>query len=113
MPGQLDALDIKSVDLDMIGAQLTGSGNFTFDNSDRETFGGMPRPTGVLDLTLRGGNALLDKLSEMGMVGPQEAGSARMMMGLLAVPGDSPDTLKSKIEINKQGHITANGQRIQ
>ena len=29
------------------------------------------------------------------------------------LPGDAPDTLNSKLEINAEGHILANGQRIQ
>ncbi|MAC79595.1 MAG: DUF2125 domain-containing protein [Rhodobacteraceae bacterium] len=114
MPGQLEALDINALKLDLVGAQLTGTGAFTFDNTDVDGLGsGMPRPVGELDLQLSGGNALLDKLSQMGMIGPDEAGGARMMMGLLAEPGDGPDTLKSKLEINAEGHIIANGQRIQ
>lgn len=113
MPAEINALDIKGIELSLVGASLTGTGDFTFDNSDMATFGGMPKPTGALDLKLVGGNALLDKLSELGFIGPQEAGSARMMMGLLAVPGQEPDTLNSKLEINDQGHILANGQRIQ
>ncbi|MGR3803338.1 DUF2125 domain-containing protein [Marinibacterium profundimaris] len=112
-PGQLEAIDINAIKLDLVGASLNGSGSFTFDNSDLATFGGMPKPTGSLDLSLAGGNALLDKLMTLGVIGEEEAGGARMMMGLLAVPGDEPDTLNSKLEINEQGHITANGQRIQ
>ena len=49
----------------------------------------------------------------MGIVSDQDAMGARMMMGMLAVPGDGPDQLKSKIEINAAGHVLANGQRIQ
>lgn len=113
MPGQLEALDINAVRLDMVGAELNGTGAFTFDNSDTASFGGYPRPVGKLNLSLKGGNGLLDKLSQMGLIGPQEAGSARMMMGLFGVPGDAPDTLNSTLEINEQGHISANGQRIQ
>ena len=37
-----------------------------FDNTDMETFDGMPAPTGSLNLMLVGGNALLDKLVAMG-----------------------------------------------
>ncbi|MEM8729406.1 MAG: hypothetical protein AAGF79_05750 [Pseudomonadota bacterium] len=112
-PGQLDALDIKALELKLVGAELNGTGAFTFDNTDLATFGGMPRPVGALDLQLAGGNGLIDKLTQMGLIGEQEAGSARMMMGLLAVPGEAPDTLNSTLEINDQGHIIANGQRIQ
>ena len=49
----------------------------------------------------------------MGLLPEDQAMGARMMMGLLAVPGEAPDTLNSKIEINEQGHVLANGQRIQ
>ena len=66
----------------------------------------------MANLTLSGANALLDKLIAMGFVSEDDAMGARMMMGMLAVPGDAPDTLNSKIEINEQGHILANGQRI-
>ena len=112
-PGELNALTLKSLVLDAVGARLTGKGDFTFDNSDLTSFDGMPRPTGAVDLKLVGGNGLLDKLVAMGMLPQEQAMGARMMMGLLAVAGTEPDTLNSKIEINDAGHILANGQRIQ
>jgi hypothetical protein len=62
---------------------------------------------------LRGGNALLDTLVSMGLVPEQEAAGARMMMGLFAVAGAEPDTLNSTIEVQGNGQIFANGQRIQ
>ncbi|WP_424988009.1 DUF2125 domain-containing protein [Microbulbifer sp. S227A] len=112
-PAEISALTINKLLVSLVGASLSGTGDFTFDNSDTSTMDGFPRPTGYVDLTLVGANALLDKLSGMGLVADEEAMGARMMMGLLAVPGDTPDTLNSKIEINQQGHILANGQRIQ
>lgn len=112
-PVELSALTINKLLISMVGAKLSGTGDFIFDNSDTETFDGMPRPTGHVDLQLVGGNGLLDKLIAMGFVGNEEAMGARMMMGMLAVPGSEPDTLNSKLEINDQGHVLANGQRIQ
>ncbi len=48
----------------------------------------------------------------MGLLPEQEAMGFRMMMSMFTVAtGD--DTMTSKIEINEQGHILANGQRIQ
>ncbi|MDK3071592.1 DUF2125 domain-containing protein [Sedimentitalea sp. JM2-8] len=111
-PVELNALSINKLLVSLVGASLSGSGNFTFDNSDLTTFDGIPRPAGQLDLQLVGGNGLLDKLIAMGFVGEQEAMGARMMMGMLAVPGETPDTLNSKLEITEQGHVLANGQRI-
>ena len=111
-PGELNALTLNKLELNAAGARLTGEGDFTFDNSDLITFDGMPRPLGGLDLKLVGGNGLLDKLVEMGLIPEDQAMGARMMMGLFAVPGDAPDTLTSRIEINPEGQVLANGQRI-
>ena len=48
----------------------------------------------------------------MGLLSDSDAMGARMMMGLMAVPGEEPDTLNSKIEFTEDGQILANGQRI-
>ncbi|MEL7165152.1 MAG: DUF2125 domain-containing protein [Pseudomonadota bacterium] len=111
-PGELNALTLNAVEVDMVGAKLTGTGDFTFDNSDLVTFDGMPRPQGAMDLKLVGGNGLLDKLVTMGFVPQEQAMGARMMMGLFAVPGEGADTLNSRIEVNEEGQVLANGQRL-
>ncbi|MEP2029613.1 MAG: DUF2125 domain-containing protein [Paracoccaceae bacterium] len=111
VPGELNALTLKNLLVSAAGATLTGMGDFVFDNT--QDFNGMPKPTGAVDLKLVGGNGLIDKLVMMGMLPDEQAMGARMMMGLFAVPGDAPDTLNSKIEINDEGHVLANGQRIQ
>ncbi|MGI9393360.1 MAG: DUF2125 domain-containing protein, partial [Boseongicola sp.] len=67
---------------------------------------------GVANLMLVGGNGLLDKLVGMGLLPDEQAMGARMMMGLFARPGDGPDTLVSTIEVNEDGSVLANGQRI-
>ena len=88
------------------------SGDFTLDNSDMSTFPGMPKPVGAVNVALEGGNGLMDKLVAMGLLPEEQAMGARMMMGLFAVPGDAPDTLKSKVEFTEDGQVLANGQRI-
>ncbi|MEO0371395.1 MAG: DUF2125 domain-containing protein [Pseudomonadota bacterium] len=112
-PGELHSLEVTNLKVSAAGAELLGGGSFTFDNSDLTTFDGMPAPTGKLDLSLSGGNGLLDKLVNMGLIPEGDAGGVRMMMGLFAVPGDAPDTLNSTIEVQGNGQIFANGQRIQ
>jgi len=61
---------------------------------------------------LTGGNTLLDTLVDMGLVPSEQAMGARMMLGVVARPGDGEDTLVSEIEVNEEGQIFANGQRI-
>ena len=106
-PGTIESLDINSIQLKLAGAELTGDGDFAFNNAM-----GMPVPSGTANLMLKGGNTLLDTLVGMGLVPEDQAMGARMMLGLFARPGDGPDTLVSTIEVNEDGSILANGQRI-
>lgn len=111
-PGELNALTVKQLQVSAAGAELTGTGDFTFNNDDLVSFDGMPAPSGEANLKLTGANALIDKLIQMGLLSDSDAMGARMMMGMLAVPGEGEDTLTSKIEISEDGQIHANGQRI-
>jgi Uncharacterized protein conserved in bacteria (DUF2125) len=106
-PGTLDAVNLNALQVKVAGAELTGSGAATVDNS-----AGIPKPVGAVDLKLTGGNALIDKLVAMGLIPEDQAMGARMMMGMFAVP-DGEDSLTSKIEFKEDGGIYANGQRIQ
>ncbi|WP_417733761.1 DUF2125 domain-containing protein [Roseovarius sp.] len=111
-PGELQSLDLNSMTLRAAGATLTGDGGFVFDNSDLTSFDGIPAPEGAIDLKLIGGNGLLDTLIAMGFVPKDQAMVARMMVGMFAVVGEGEDTLNSRIEVNEQGHVLANGQRL-
>ena len=106
-PGQINAVNVNQILLSLAGAELTGDGSFAFNNE-----GPIPMPSGVLNMMLVGGNGLLDTLVGMGLVPEEQAMGARMMMGLFARPGDGPDTLVSTIEVQEDGAVLANGQRI-
>ncbi|MDC0659128.1 DUF2125 domain-containing protein [Leisingera sp. SS27] len=111
-PGELNALTVKQLQVSAAGAELTGTGDFTFNNDDLTSFDGMPAPAGEANLKLVGANTLIDKLIGMGLMSDSDAMGARMMMGMLAVPGEGEDTLTSKIEVTEDGQVLANGQRI-
>lgn len=106
-PGTLHAIDVNEVRLNLAGAELTGDGAFTFNNA-----GPIPVPAGTANLMLKGGNTLLDTLVNMGLVPPEQAMGARMMVSMFARPGEGEDTLTSTIEMKEDGSILANGQRI-
>lgn len=110
-PGELHSLDVTNLTAKIAGAELTGVGAFTFDNSDLTTFEGVPAPTGKIDLVLTGGNGLLDKLVAMGIVPQDQAMGARMMIAMFAKPGDGQDVLNSSLEFRDKGFF-ANGQRL-
>ncbi|MEM6384905.1 MAG: DUF2125 domain-containing protein [Pseudomonadota bacterium] len=107
VPGQINALNVNEILLTMAGAELTGDGEFLFNNE-----GPVPMPSGVMNMMLSGGNALLDTLVNMGLVPQEQAMGARMMLGMFARPGDGADTLVSTIELKEDGSVLANGQRI-
>lgn len=112
-PGEVQSLTLNDLTLQIAGADLTGTGDFTFDNTDLATFDGIPKPTGAIDLKLVGGNGLIDKLVAMGLVPQDQAMGARMMMGLFARPVEgAEDTLTSQIEVKEDGSVVANGQRL-
>ena len=108
----MQSLDIPALQLTIGGAEFTGKGALTFDNTDKTTFQGMPAPTGTIDLKLVGGNGLLDKLIAIGLIPQAQAMQGRMMMGMFARPGDGPDTLTSTLEFKNKGFF-ANGMQLQ
>ncbi len=110
--GELEALNISKFTIDAVGASVNATGDLTFDNTDKTTLPDFPKPVGAINIDLAGANALMDKLVAMGLLPSDQVMGARMMMGLFAVPGDAPDTLKSKIEFTEEGQVLANGQRL-
>ncbi len=111
-PGELLSLDLAALQLTLAGAELKGSGALTFDNSDTTTFNGLPLPTGTVNLTLDGANALIDKLIAIGLLPEEQAMGARMMLGMFARPGAGPDSLVSTLEFKDKGFF-ANGMQLQ
>lgn len=110
-PGELNSLDITEIRAKIAGAELTGNGALTFDNTDLVTYGGMPAPTGKIDLKLVGGNTLMDKLVAMGLLPEDQVMGFRMMLSMFA-NATGEDELSSTLEF-KDGGFFANGQQLQ
>ena len=66
-PVELHSLTLNDITVSAAGAEITGTGDFTFDNDNLETFGGMPAPTGAIDMNIVGVNGLMDRLIKMGL----------------------------------------------
>lgn len=109
-PGELEAMTLNNMEFSLAGASLKGDGGFTFDNTDMDTFDGIPKPEGSVNFKLVGANSLMDNLIEMGLLPAEEAMGVRMMIGMFARP-EGDDTLVSEIGV-KNGKITANGQPL-
>lgn len=110
--GEFHSLSLSNLLVQFAGAELTGQGDFTFDNSDLTSFDGMPRPEGQLDVKLTGGNTLIDKLVTIGLIQEEQVMGARMMMAIFTNQVEGEDTMTSKLVVDEAGGVFANGQQI-
>jgi len=110
--GELHRLTLHELLLSGAGVELTGAGDFTFNNDDLDSYDGIPAPIGDLNLKLTGGNQLLDTLVRMGILSDEDAMGFRMALGLFTVKGEGDDTIVSHIEANGKGELLANGKRL-
>ncbi len=106
-----DSIAIRDITLNALGAQLTAAGDMTLDNDDLETFPGFPRPEGRMTVLTQNAQALLDQLEAAGLVGPSELSGARMGLAMFSRVTDEGGT-ETVVEVNDQGHVVVNGQRM-
>jgi hypothetical protein len=111
VPYELATLSLDTLRIMAVGTLFTGSGAFTFDSSDMQTFAPLPRPEGDATFEITGLNKLLDNLVAMGLVPEQDIMGPRMMMGMFArSTGD--DQMAIDIEIEGDGQVKVNGNRV-
>ena len=111
LPFELNTLSLENLRIALAGALVTGAGDFTFDPTDTQTFAPMPRPEGEVAIKVNGLNQLIDNLIAMGLVPEEQVMGPRMMMGMFArTTGD--DQLETTLEVNGEGHVLVNGQRV-
>lgn len=103
-PGELRDLTLNNLQVSFGGAELTGVGDLDFTPGQI-----IPVPVGSLELSLTGANGLIQTLSNAGLLPPEQAGMARGVLGMFAIPGSSPDSYTSSINFDANGGITANG----
>lgn len=105
---KIESLKIVDLRFAAAGASLSGTGDFTFDNTTD-----VPKPSGASDVKVTGGNGLINDLIAMGLLTQEDATGARMAMAMFMEPGEGADVLTSKIEARPDGSIYVNGQRMQ
>lgn len=111
--GQISPL---SINLDALGASLAINGSVTPDNDApmmgmAQAVGGKPP---VVDLTvdLKGHEALLQNLSAAGLLPPQQAMMAGVVLGQFTMPNADGSGVTSHILTTPEGKISVNGQAL-
>lgn len=102
----LESLNITELSAKVLGAALSATGAFTFDNSM-----GFPMPLGEATVDVTGANALIQGLIATGLLAEEDAMGAQMMMGMFMVPSGD-DALTSKIEVKEGMQVLVNGQPL-
>ena len=110
-PIKLLSADLNDMTLNVLGGSVMGNGSFTFDNSDMTSFDGLPRPEGKATFSASGLNAVIDQLVGTGLLPEDQAGMGRMFMGMFA-RSTGEDALETEVEVNAEGHLLLNGQRM-
>ncbi|WP_168771136.1 DUF2125 domain-containing protein [Palleronia sediminis] len=107
-PPRALSLTIERFEFGALGAQVTGQGAFAFAGTPGP---GQPlgRPTGEARVEATGVNALLNTLSQTGILPDGPALGARMALGFFARAGETPDSLVSEFRIGEDGNILLNG----
>ncbi len=110
-PVEIDSLTIDEVLIAGAGASAAADGRFTFDFDDMESFAGLPRPEGSATARILGLDALLDALTEMGLLSDDDVTPLRFgLAGFTRSVGE--DALESVLEITPEAQVFVNGQRI-
>lgn len=114
LPIEPGSATLNALRLSAVGAEITGEGAFTFDATDLETFGGVPRPEGKLTLRAKGLTALSEKLAQLGIPAEQIMGSMMMLEMFTAADTEAgEDARVTEIVVNPDGSVFSNGMQLQ
>ena len=108
---ELTDLEVRSLEISLAGAAILGTAMFTGTDGGVPVAPGLPPLEGRAELSATGINALMDGLTQLGLVPPQQGAMVRGMLGFIARPtGD--DSYATELEIGPDG-FTANGVPLQ
>ena len=110
-PVEVQSVELRDLNVAALGAVATATAAFELDNTDLFTYPGFPKPVGGLSFTLDGLNTALDQLVAIGALAQDDVFGMRMMTGMVA-QSTGEDSLAGIIELDENGGITANGQRL-
>jgi len=111
-PGMLpQAVRVNRFTLDFADAALEADGEVTLHGADGASAPDLSRPAGRLNLSARGLPGLIDRLSDAGVLRPEQTLGVQMMLGMFATQGQDGE-LTSDIIAEPGGGLVINGTRL-
>jgi len=105
LPVEFSDVKITALNLNALGAEVKTDGSFNVDSSSFP-----PAASGTANVSVKGVDALMGKLTEAGLLPVQNAMMAKGMMSVFFKQGgEGIDHLTSQIMISPDGSISANG----
>ena len=111
-PFDLHRLTLNHFLLDLLGAQLTGQGEVTFETNTPPNQEGWSPPIGQATWNLLGGQALLSRLADAGLIDTSMEAFVRGLVHQFTTVEPGEDSLSLTVEFSPEGHLLLNGQRL-
>ena len=112
IPFDFSSFDLNRLMLGLGGSALSGEGSFNLaPGALAAMVGDFPEGEGDFAFDLRGGNALLGRLTAAGLLPADQQFMAQMMMNALGQPVGE-DHLRSEVTIRPGGQLTVNGMPL-
>lgn len=108
-PGEVDTLTVEKLTVRGLGAEIGATAELEVDNEAPSPFGQGPNVWGTANIRMTGVMALINTLSQMGLIPPAQAMMGAGMLSQLGKPVSGPDDLEADIEMTEQGQLSING----
>lgn len=112
LPIDIETAELRRLSAQSLGMKFGGTGSARFDNADRDTYPGFPRPEGAISMSFSGAEAALASFAMAGLLSEQKVSAAKFFLAMFATPNGGVDSFATKIEATADGALLANGQRI-
>jgi hypothetical protein len=105
--GRLETLAIEQVRIALADTELEATGRLAFpDAAEAEAL----RPVGLIEVTVTGAEALLQRLSQAGLLPGDQAMGIQLMLNMFGQTGPGDDELTFEAQFREDGQVLLNGQ---
>ncbi len=106
--GRLETLALEELRIALADAEMEATGRLAFPDAAGDEM----RPVGLVEVTVTGTEALLQRLGQAGLLPPDQAMSLQLMLNMFGQTGPGDDELTFEARFSEDGQVLLNGQPI-